>query len=292
MKNSKKNYSRRIQAFLKRTFPRSLYPFFLFLRTYKNFKKKTNINKQLIKFSNNLNKINDYEFKITSQNNEDGIIDYIFKTIPNNKYFVELGFGYYEFNSLNLIKNHWRGKLIDYNTEEFLALKTNLNFYYPKSKIKLINSKIDRDNINDLVFFNETNKEIDFFSIDIDGNDYWVLDSMELSNVKVVCCEYNHWLGAEKKIAMKYDPNFNFVDNGIFGASLLAYTEMLIKKKFTLIAVESSGTNAFFVNNNYLRYFEKISPEKSFISIGRFYNNSKKDHIFKTIEESKLFIEV
>ena len=292
MKNSKKNYIRWVQAFLKRISPRFLYPFFLLLRTFKNFKKKTIIKKQYIKFSNNLNKINENEFKITSQNNEDGIIDYIFRTIPNNKYFVEIGFGYYEFNSLNLIKNNWQGKLIDFNIEEYLALKTNIGFYYPKSKIKLINSKVDIDNINDLVFFNDINKEIDFFSIDIDGNDYWVLNSMKLFNIKIICCEYNHWLGSEKKISMKYDPNFNFVDNGIFGASLLAYTEMLSKKGFTLIAVESSGTNAFFVNNNYLKYFEKIYPKKSFISIGRFYNDKRKEYIFENIKKSQLFIEV
>ena len=108
MKKSKKKITKILQFFLKKFFTNSLFPYFLLLRTSKNFKRKINSNRQTIKFSNNLEEINKYEYKITSQNNEDGIIDYIFKRIPNNKYFVEIGFGYYECNSLNLIKNGWR----------------------------------------------------------------------------------------------------------------------------------------------------------------------------------------
>ena len=292
MKKSKKIIIRVIHYFLKKFFSNSLYPYYLFFRTVRNFKKKTNKKKQFIKFSNNLKKINDCEFKITSQNNEDGIIEHIFKIIPNNKYFVEIGFGYYEFNSLNLIKKNWSGRLIDFSTDEVLALKSNLHFYFPKSKIDIINTKIIKDNVNEIVFLKKSNKDIDFFSIDIDGNDYWVLKNMNLSNVKVLCCEYNHWLGNEKKLAMKYNPNFNFVDNGIYGASLSAFSEMLKYKGFFLVAVESSGTNAFFVNDKYAQDFEILSQSKSFISIGRFYSDKSKAEIYKNIKESKLFIEV
>ena len=76
-----------------------------------------------------MDNINQYEYKITSQNNEDGIIEYIFKKIPNNKYFVEIGFDLHEFNSLNLIKNNWNGLLIDANKEECIALQTLLKYF-------------------------------------------------------------------------------------------------------------------------------------------------------------------
>ena len=99
-----------------------------------------------------LEEINKYEYKITSQNNEDGIIDYIFSKIPNNKYFIEIGFGYYEFNTLNLIKKGWQGKLIDIDLEESIALKSNLNKYYPKSKVEVVNTKVTKDNINKLIY--------------------------------------------------------------------------------------------------------------------------------------------
>ena len=292
MKESKKPVVRFFHAFLSKYFPNSIYIFYIFIRSIRVFKKKTLRKKIFTKFSTNLSKINENEFKITSQNNEDGIIEYIFETISNNKHFVEIGFEFHEFNSLNLIKKNWGGRLIDFNTDEVLALKSSLFFYHRDANVDILNERITTDNINELVFYKNYTKEIDFFSLDIDGNDYWVLKAMDVSRIKIICCEYNHWLGSNLKLSMKYNPNFNFVDNGIFGASLLAYTEMLSKKGFTLIAVESSGTNAFFVNNNYLKYFEKISPKKSFISIGRFYNDKKKEYIFENIKKSKLFIEV
>ena len=275
-----------MQSFLKSFFTNSLFPYFLMLRTSKNFQRKINSEKQLKKFSNNLEEINKYEFKITSQNNEDGIIDYIFSKIPNNKYFIEIGFGYYEFNSLNLIKKGWRGKLIDIDIEESTALRCLLEKYYPKSQVKVINTKVTKENINKLILKEELNKEIDFFSLDIDSNDYWILKFMDLSNVNVLCCEYNHWLGNNAKLTVPYDENFKFIDNGIWGASLLALNNLLDSKGFSLIAVESSGTNAFFINNKLAKNFEILSPLKSFKSVGRFYNDESKKKIFNNIKKN------
>ena len=230
MKVSKKKITRFIQQFSKKYFFSSFYKLVLFLRTFSKFKKIIKSKKQYIKFSETKNIINNYEYKVTSQNNEDGIISYVFKKIPNNKTFIELGFSFYEFNSLNLIRHGWNGTLIDFDSEEAISLKMNLLFYFPKLDIKIINTKILKENIN-LLISNELNKGIDFFSIDIDGNDYWILKELDLSNVKLICVEYNHWLG-HKNMIMKYDENFIFKDDGIFGASLIAYTSLLKKKKF------------------------------------------------------------
>jgi hypothetical protein len=292
MKKSKKFIVRYIEGFLKKYFATSLYPYFVFLRIGRSFKKRINIKKSFVMFSKNLPIINKNEYKKTSQNNEDGIIEYIFKIIPNEKYFVEIGFGYYEFNSFNLIKNNWSGRLIDSNTDEVLALKSSVGYYFPESEIDIVKAKVTKDNITDLVFPEKTNRDIDFFSLDIDGNDYWVLKSMNLSKIKVICCEYNHWLGANSSLTMKYNPNFNFVDNGIFGASLLAFTNILKEKGFSLIAIDSSGTNAFFIDDVYAKHFEVLCPQKNFVSVGRFYNEDKKREIFKNIKESNLLIEV
>lgn len=292
MKKSKKISTRLLNFFLKRFFAKSLYPYYLFFKTFKNFKKKTNTSKQYIKFSNNLDKINQNEFKLTSQNNEDGIIEHIFNIIPNNKKFIEIGFGYYEFNSLNLIKKGWTGKLIDIDSDEVIALKKNLNHYYQDSRVEVVNAKILKKNVNELTIEKDKNNWIDFFSLDIDSNDYWVLESLDLSKVSVLCCEYNHWLGNNRKLTIKYNEDFKFVDNGIWGASLLALTELLKNKEFSLIAVESSGTNAFYINNKHKKKFEILSPLKSFKSVGRFYSEDKKKEIYRNVKQSKLFTEV
>lgn len=291
MKKSKKKINILLYNFFKKNFSNSIiFKYYIFLRTFRNFKKKINTNKHKLKFSNNLSNINSFEYKITSQNNEDGIIEHIFSKIPNNKFFVEIGFEYYECNTLNLIKNGWEGKLIDFNQDEVFALSSNLSFYFAKSKIKVLCEKITKDNIDLLVNYDK--REIDFFSLDIDGNDYWVLKNLNLDKIKVICVEYNHWFGKDKKVVMKYDENSIFTDNGIFGASLLALTELLKKRGFSLIAVDSSGTNAFFVQNQFANKFEILSPKQSFISFGRHYDDQTKIKLLKNVENSNLIEEI
>ena len=237
-----------------------------------------------------LDKINQYEYKITSQNNEDGIINHIFEKIPNNKYFVEIGFDFYEFNSLNLIKNGWNGKLFEINTEECVALKALLKHFYPKSKTIVSSKKILKENINQEIFSNDNNQIIDFFSIDVDGNDYWLLEALDLKRINVICCEYNHWLGNNIKKTIPYNSEHQFVNSGYFGASLLALHDLLDSKGFNLVAVESAGTNAFFVKKEFSRYFEILSPIKSWRSVGRFENErtNRKFKILKTLLLDKL----
>ena len=236
-------------------------------------------------YTDNLDNINSYEYKISSQNNEDGIIEHIFNLIPNNKNFIEIGIGYYEFNTLNLIKNNWTGVLLERDSEECLVTKKLIRFFYPKSNVTIVKKNINRDNINDIINDNKKNEEIDFFSLDIDSNDYWVLKNIDLSKIKCVCLEYNHWIGANVKKTIPYDENFKFVDNGFFGASLLAFNDLTEKKQFKLIAIESSGTNAFFVQNKYSHLFETLDPIKSFKSTGRLYPESKKKEIFSKIND-------
>ena len=289
MKQSKKTIVRLLQKILINKGHSYLLKIFFFLRSFKKFKRSINTQKNFSIFSKqNLNEINNFEYKITSQNNEDGIIDYIFTKIPNNKYFCEIGFSYYEFNSLNLIKNGWSGKLIDANKNDALALETNLSFFFPKARIEILNNFVTKDNINDLVYGTQKKNIIDFFSIDIDGNDYWVIKNLVLENINVICVEYNHWLGKNKK-TIKYNLDHKFLDDGIFGASLSAMNDLLNSKGFYLVAVESSGTNAFFVNKKYSNKFKILSPDECFKSVGRFYSEEKKKYIFRNVKNSNFF---
>ena len=286
MKRSKKKIVRFFLAISKIIFPKSLYAKILFFRGYKKFKKEINKTLSKKKFSDKLDSINHYEYKITSQNNEDGIIEHIFSKIPNQKKFVEIGFNFYEFNSLNLIKNSWNGKLIDIDSDECLVLNSLLKNFFPNSKVLIDARRVTKENVNDVVFSSIEDK-IDFFSIDIDGNDYWILDSLNLNKINVICCEYNHWLGKNVKKTMPYQPNHNFKNNGYYGASLLAISNLLNKKGFDLIAVESSGTNAFFVNKKFSSNFNILSVAESWKPGGRFDSEKKKREIIYNLKNFK-----
>jgi len=96
------------------------------------FRKKTNH-----KFSNNFDEINYHEFRKYSQNNEDGIIDYVFSKIKSYKInFIEIGFDYYENNSLNLFRNINKILLIEASKDKYFVLNIILSIFYPLTKKK------------------------------------------------------------------------------------------------------------------------------------------------------------
>lgn len=79
------------------------------------------------------------EYKISSQNYEDGIINSLISNLKkNNNIFFEIGVDYYEFNSLQLIKNGWRGLVIDFDNEKI----ENLNII--KNNFNLIKLQIQK----------------------------------------------------------------------------------------------------------------------------------------------------
>ena len=169
--------------------------------------------------------------------------------------------------------------------------KKYIKFFFPKSKINILTKKITKDNINLILEKNLELSDVDFFSLDVDGNDYWILKKMSLKNFKCICLEYNHWIGKEVKKSIPYNEDFEFQDNGFFGASLLAFHDLLKKKEFDLIAIDSSGTNAFFVNKIYSKYFEILDPIKSFKSSPYLYSEKKKLEILSKIKSFE-FVDV
>ena len=148
----------------------------------------------------------------------------------------------------------------------------------------MINEKIHKENINDLIFEGLNDKTVDFFSIDTDGNDYWLLKNLNLEKINVVCCEYNHWIGKNVKRTIPYNSNHQYKYDYYGGASLLAMHGLLESKGFDLIAIDSSGTNAFFVKKEFSNLFEVLSPLKSWKSSNRFVTNEQPEKIKNSIK--------
>ena len=71
MKKSKNFFTRLLFSFGKKYLPDYIYSLMLFIRTFKKFKREITKEKSDIKFSKKLDSINNFEYKITSQNNED-----------------------------------------------------------------------------------------------------------------------------------------------------------------------------------------------------------------------------
>ncbi len=186
-----------------------------------------------------------------------------------------------------MIQKGWKGELIECNSDECLVLKVLLKRFFSNSSIKVLNEKIIKENVNSIIFGDNKNKKIDFFSIDIDGNDYWVLKELDLENINVVCCEYNHWIAKNEKKTIRYNPEHIYENDGYFGASLIAISDLMNTKGFDLVAVESSGTNAFFVKKEFSNNFEILSPIKSWKSVGRHENETQVKMIKNNMKKLK-----
>ena len=244
-------------------------PFSLLKFLYKKNKKKS-----YQKYSDNLDDINKYEFKKTSQNNEDGIIKDIFDRIKLKKInFVEIGFDYYENNSINFLDRANKGLFIDGSKDKIFKLKSIMKLLYPFKNIDVLPKFIDRDNLNEIIkhYFNEL--EIDFFSIDVDGNDYYLFENLEI-RPKIICIEYNFWFGPNIKCSIPYDKYFIWEEGTLYsGASLNALCSLAKKKGYHLIALDSNCVNAFFIRSDLKNQFEIIDNIKSFKTPKRYTNN-------------------
>ena len=244
-------------------------PFSLLKFLYKKNKKKS-----YQKYSDNLDDINKYEFEKTSQNNEDGIIKNIFDRIKLKKVnFVEIGFDYYENNSINFLDKANKGLFIDGSKDKIFKLKSIMKLLYPFKNINVLSKFIDRDNLNEIIdyYFNEL--EIDFFSIDVDGNDYYLFENLEI-RPKIICIEYNFWFGPNIKCSIPYDKYFIWEEGTLYsGASLNALCSLAKTKGYHLIALDSNCVNAFFIRSDLKNHFEIIDNIKSFKTPKKYSNN-------------------
>src|SRR5262245_24728872 len=134
-----------------------------------------------------------YGYKVYSQNDEDGIIAEIFRRIgTTDRSFVEFGVETgVECNTAKLLVEGWRGLWIASNPESATAIRDNLAPFIMERKLRLTESLVTAANINDLLSQGGARGEIDFLSIDIDNNDYWVWQAIDVVNPRVVAIEYN-----------------------------------------------------------------------------------------------------
>ena len=210
---------------------------------------------------NKIKNINDLDFKVFSQNGEDGIIDYFLYQLKIKKpKFVEIGVGdYTESNTRYLFETTSPQGIIFDVIDDFKA-KVIENIKLWKGDLKIIKKSVNSDNILNLLKKNNFLKNLDLFSLDIDGTDYWVIEKLPKDFSKIVVLEYNPIFGSKLKLTVPNLKNFNrskyHYSNLCFGASIKAMVDIMNKKNFVFIGTNLTNCNAFFILNELC---EKIS---------------------------------
>lgn len=194
------------------------------------------------------------EFCAFSQWGEDGILQHLIRhvTISRN-IFVEFGVeNYTESNTRFLLMNdNWVGLVIDGDSRNIDFIK-NDGLYW-RHNLKAEHAFITRENINELIRHNGICGEIGLLSIDIDGNDYWVWEAIDVVVPSLVVLEYNARFGPERSVSVPYDAGFvrsnAHYSNVYYGASLAAMCALSKRKGYAFVGCNAAGNNAFFVRD-------------------------------------------
>ena len=225
-----------------------------------------------------LSSLHEIEYGVFSQWGEDGIIAWLvahLQDIP--KTFIEFGVeDYQESNTRYLLQSrNWRGLIID-GTEHNIAGIRCQDFYW-RHELTADCNFINRENINALLKQHGFNGQIGLLSIDIDGNDYWVWQAIDVVKPAVVVCEFNAVFGDSHALTVPFKSDFqrSIAHHSClyFGASIRALIRLAEHKGYTFVGTTSTGCNAFFVRNDHAQRItsklEGITMFPSFIREAR-----------------------
>ena len=201
----------------------------------------------------NSRRIGHYAKKYYSMAGEDGIIEEICNRLNIEEgQFVEFGVAYdgLENNTLYLLHKGWQGLWIEASEKIIESAKKNFSNKVNNNVLKIINERVNAENIQVLLDSSGVKKDFDLLCIDIDGNDYWVWSAIKNYNPKIVVIEYNSVLGEKVSCVMPYDPNHDWAGSYFMGASLKALEKLGQEKGYSLVGCDFHGVNAYFVRSD------------------------------------------
>jgi hypothetical protein len=216
--------------------------------------------------------IHDIEFKVFSQFGEDGIIQYLIhktRITQNETIFIEFGVQNYEESNTRflLVNNNWRGLVFD-GSKEYIDHIQRQNYYW-RNDITAVQAWIKKDNINQLLLNSGFQGEIGILSIDIDGNDYWVWDSITAVDPVIVIVEYNSLFGSDLPLSTPYKDNFQreieHYSYLYWGGSISAFNHLAALKGYSLVCSNLAGNNLFFVKNERLNTLKPLTPREVYV---------------------------
>lgn len=201
----------------------------------------------------------DAEFRSFSQNGEDGILLLLLAVLGmETRRCVEMCAGDgVTCNTANLVLHHgYQGLLFDGSEDnigrgtQFYASVRDTRLWPPD----LVQAWITRDNANDLIARRGVTGEVDVFSLDMDGVDYWIWKELDVIRPRVVVVEYNNLWPADRSVTVPYREDFQTEHHATgadyAGASLAAFVKLGREKGYRLVGAQQYCFNAFFVRDD------------------------------------------
>ena len=226
--------------------------------------------------------------KPKSQSNESQIINKLINEFNISNTFIEFGFSGWEFNCAELAIDkgtkvlRWSGLLVD--GDNYNKKIGNIIFH---KNIVIKSFWLSLDTLNCFFEFKKEKKNIGILSLDIDGNEFWILEKLIILRPDMIICEFNVALGL-RTITVPYDKEFDRTKKHetwlYHGLSITALNYICNKNDYSLVAVSSNGVNAFFIRNDLLNPDSKIlTPEKAFKTL-TYADGTTSDQDFERIK--------
>ena len=226
-------------------------------------------NKDKIHKLNKIQAFQEHAKKVLSQNKEDGLLEWIFDCIGwTNRKGVEICCGDgIQCNLSYFVRDHkLKGLFFDKN--EKLISKGKQYWSSKSNKPKYVQGYVFKKEIGETIKKHNMGGQIDVFSLDMDGVDYWILKDLlkdtKAINPRVIVVEFQDIIGPNKALTVPYQKVFSgwnkWAKGGPnwSGASLLAFSKLL--NKYNLVGVENKGFNAFFIRKDVHKKVKKELP--------------------------------
>jgi hypothetical protein len=161
-------------------------------------------------------------------------------TWPRTVVDIGAGNGLRWSNSYALVLAGWHALGIEADPQKYALLA---NVYNKFSKARAVNALVDPGNISSLLRNFGIERNFGVLSLDIDGNDFWVLDAI-LNNFRpgLVVSEINENIPPPLRFVVKFDPSFE-LRHHFYGYSIAALEDLCEKQEYGILEIEYN--NAF-----------------------------------------------
>ena len=208
-----------------------------------------------VKSKQKINSLAEVEFSIFSQFGDDGIIQWLIHNLDiPNKTFIEFGVeDYSESNTRFLMmNNNWSGFVMDGSEANIQRLQTS--YYYWKYNLSSKAIFINKHNINTLIKEQNLDRDVGLLHIDLDGNDYYIWEAIDVISPIIAIVEYNSIFGSERPVSVIYDDEFYrthaHYSNLFWGSSIKSLYDLAKEKGYSFIGCNNAGNNAYFVRKD------------------------------------------
>jgi hypothetical protein len=215
--------------------------------------------------------------RVFSQFDEDGLILFLLSVVgTSTRRFVDIGAadGITGSNTANLAFNlGFHGIGIDGDRERIEYARRIYGAhddtrYYPPV---FIDTFVRRGSINHILEDAGFAGEVEVLSIDIDGNDYWIWEALEIVDPRIVIVEARPELGLEARVVPYEDDLKWSPERGDYlGASPAAFEALGRRKGYRLVGANRFGFNLLFVRDDLITPHIPVLDVEALASYPRF----------------------